>query len=248
MQMKFIWLIFGLVSSFALTGCVRCDGERAEEEKDPPDFTAVFDPLPTPTIGVAEFPTTTEPEPPAAESPDLSLTIDPPQPLLGVSNFVQLANELPEKNDPANFMTIMGQNGAVVTVWALAQRNWLWAYPPLETHYFGNIRNWRVERVGQEFFRFVNQQLNSCIEAYSNGVIHNRCAKSNLAQSFELLPTSSGTVFLKNVQQQRCLTTNTASTTGYFTLTLEPCSDNLDPSKDQNWLLAPPLMKATPQN
>ncbi|MWQ08974.1 toxin, partial [Glaesserella parasuis] len=132
-----------------------------------------------------------------------------------------LATSPPNTAEFNDFISIMGQNGAVITMWSVDRRSWLWMYPPLNSQDFGKLRNWRIERsFRQEHFRFTNQQMGSCMQAYGNGVIQDSCDPNNLDQDFELLPTSTGSVFIKSVSQQRCLTYNAVSTTGYFTLTL----------------------------
>lgn len=205
---------------------------------------------PSVVLGKSELPQQSQPtEPDHNAVQDLKIAAQPPaltSPVLGVPHPVIVA-----RNDPSNFLTVMAQNGAVITVWALAQGNWLWIYPPKETTSFGNVRNWRLERFpGSEQFRFVNQQLNSCMQSYKNGVIHNRCDSNDLSQRFELLPTSSGAVYIKSVDQNRCFTYNTSSTTGYFTLTLEDCRTTNDPQSgtDQTWYLSPPLLQAHTEN
>lgn len=154
-----------------------------------------------------------------------------------------------EPSDSSDFSSIMAQNGYVLTVWALAPRNWLWAYPPIDSHYFGNIRNWRVERSFRRgYFRFVNQALGTCMEVYGNGVIHSACNPKSLDQDFELLPTDTGSIFIKSVSQQRCLTYDAVNTGGFSTIILDDCDDNITPLHDQNWYLAPPLLPAVPLN
>ncbi|QIM63023.1 toxin [Pasteurellaceae bacterium Orientalotternb1] len=197
------------------------------------------------------FQQTLDPTPPTAS--ELTKTPLPKQNLV-----VQLTNEQSSQNSGAlprpepslasNFMTIMGQNGAVITVWALAQRNWLWAYAPIDSQDFGNIRNWRIERsFRREHFRFLNQALGSCMQAYGNGVIHDGCDPNNLDQDFELMPTDRGAVFIKSVSQQRCITYNPVSSTVYTTLWLSQCDDtNITPLNDQTFYLTPPLLSAQP--
>lgn len=147
--------------------------------------------------------------------------------------------------DPANFITLMGQNGRVLTVWALAQRNWLWAYSNKESGGFGTIRNWRLQKsLTPEHFKFVNQSLGTCMEAYRNGVIHNQCNSEDTSQDFELLPTNTGAVVVRSLSQNRCLTYNPVSSTGYSTVTLEQCTGVTSALKDQTWYLAPPLLNA----
>ncbi|MDO9688806.1 hypothetical protein Q7559_11655 [Glaesserella parasuis] len=54
-------------------------------------------------------------------------------------------------------------------------------------------------------------------------------------------------MFIKSVSQQRCLTYNAVSTTGYFTLTLDRCDDKrITPLHDQTFYLTPPLLSANP--
>ncbi|QLB13480.1 cytolethal distending toxin subunit A [Bisgaardia hudsonensis] len=184
--------------------------------------------------------------------------ISPTPPKLGLVGSTGATVTLPllgssdgnlQTDDPSNYITIMGQNGAVITVWALAKRNWLWGYAPIDSMSFGNIRNWKIERsFRREHFRFINQQLGTCIHAYGNGIIHDNCDPKNLDQDFLLLPTSNGAVFIKSVSQGRCITYNPVSTTDYTTITLDTCSDkNITPLKDQTWYLTPPLLPANPQ-
>ncbi|GJH42158.1 cytolethal distending toxin subunit A/C [Pasteurella canis] len=158
-------------------------------------------------------------------------------------------NTLVSPSDSSNFMTLMGQNGTVLTVWALAKRNWLWAYANIDSQDFGMIRNWKMEHAKhREFFRFVNQSLGTCIEAYQNGLIHDTCNLNKLAQEFELLPTDSGAFVIKSAAQGNCVTYNPVSTTNYSTITLSKCDGSTTPLRDQTWYLAPPLLNATAIN
>ncbi|MDO5054594.1 MAG: cytolethal distending toxin subunit A/C [Pasteurella oralis] len=162
---------------------------------------------------------------------------------------VKGVNEPVLSSDSSNFMTLMGQNGTVLTVWALAKRNWLWAYANIDSQNFGTIRNWKMEHSKhREHFRFVNQSLGTCIEAYGNGLIHDTCNLNRLAQEFELLPTDNGAFVIKSVSQGRCVTYNPVSTTDYSTITLSTCDGATEPLRDQTWYLAPPLLKAMAVN
>lgn len=153
----------------------------------------------------------------------------------------------PFKSPNSNYISIMGQDGAVITVWALARRNWLWGYAPIDSQNFGNIRNWRLERsFAREHFRFVNQQLGTCIQAYKNGLIHDTCDKRRLEQDFLLLPTDTGAVFIKSVATGRCITYDPVSKNNYDTLTLQKCDEKITPFHDQNFYLAPPILAANP--
>ncbi|OOS06187.1 hypothetical protein B0188_02395 [[Haemophilus] felis] len=151
------------------------------------------------------------------------------------------------KSPNSNYISIMGQDGAVITVWALAKRNWLWGYAPIDSQNFGNIRNWRLERsFSREHFRFVNQQLGSCIQVYKNGLIHDTCDKRRLEQDFLLLPTDTGSVFIKSVATGLCVTYDPVNKNNYDTLTMQKCDEKISPSHDQNFYLAPPILAANP--
>lgn len=209
------------------------------------------------------FEQTLNPTPPTAEQlaqavETLPLVADVPEnsfvpPLVGaVGNSVSLQDspshfDRPRFSNNDRFITLKGQDGRVLTVWALARRNWLWGYAPLDSQSFGNIRNWKIERsFRRENFRFINQQLGTCMQAYGNGLIHDNCRPSSLDQDFELMPTTTGSVFIKSVSQQRCVTYNPINTQGYATITLAKCDDNITPLRDQNWFLSPPLLPAIP--
>lgn len=192
-----------------------------------------------------------DPTPPADPLPNLppQNRVLPPQQtsVTFKQNIAQGKYPLPSQH--SRFNSLMAQNGAVLTIWALAPRNWLWGYAPLDSLNFGNIRNWRVEPVPNqpEHFRFINQQLASCVEAYGNGLIHNSCNQTNLAQAFLLIPTTSGAILIKSVKQGRCVTYNPVSSQDYTTITLSTCTAPFSNEADQAWCLAPPLLSATPQ-
>lgn len=191
------------------------------------------------------------PTPPNDPLPNLPPKNRALPPLQTSANFKHnvAQGKYPLPSQSSRFNSIMAQNGAVLTLWALAPRNWLWGYAPLDSLNFGNIRNWRVEPVPNqpEHFRFINQQLASCVEAYGNGLIHNSCNQTKLSQAFLLIPTTSGAVMIKNVQQGRCVTYNPVSSQNYTTITLSNCTAPFRNDADQAWYLTPPLLPATPQ-
>lgn len=151
------------------------------------------------------------------------------------------------KSPNSNYISIMGQDGAVITVWALARRNWLWGYAPIHSQNFGNIRNWRLERsFARELFRFVNQQLGTCIQVYKKGLIHDTCDKRRLDQDFILLPTNTGSVFIKSAFTGECITYDPVNKNNYDTLTMQKCDEKITPFHDQNFYLAPPILAANP--
>ncbi|EBU0430699.1 hypothetical protein QFV92_000309 [Salmonella enterica] len=145
--------------------------------------------------------------------------------------------------------TIMAQNSRVLTVWALAEGNWLWAYGPSSSSGFGGVRNWRIVPVnknGQNTFRFVNGVTGTCIEAYKNGLIHSTCNDENSAQDFLIIPATNGGVFIKSPVQNKCARYDIVTHTIYSTVYLTECASSKDKIYDQIWYIAPALTHTTP--
>ncbi|EEG5674228.1 cytolethal distending toxin subunit A [Salmonella enterica] len=145
--------------------------------------------------------------------------------------------------------TIMGQNGRVLTVWALAEGNWLWAYGSAASSSFGGVRNWHivpVNKKGQNTFRFVNGVTGTCIEAYKNGLVHSACNSENSAQDFLLIPATNGGVFIKSPVSNKCVKYDMITHTIYSTVYLTECVSVKDNSYDQIWYIAPALTETTP--
>ncbi|MBE8614501.1 hypothetical protein CYG68_19230 [Morganella morganii] len=145
--------------------------------------------------------------------------------------------------------TIMAQNGRVLTLWALAQGSWLWAYDPPSSSGFGGVRNWNINPMsknGTSIFKFTNAVTGTCIEAYKNGIIHNACDVNNTAQDFIILPATSGGVFLKNISQNKCLRYDIITHTIYSGIYLTDCPAKNEKSYDQIWYIAPALTNTIP--
>lgn len=228
----------------SITGC---SSSNTCEKSDQTLFEETLNPTPPTSLDAIQFNEPLEAE--VQPQVQASTLLDDIDPSLVSSLRVSRSLSQPQSSSPnSNYMSLMGQNGTVLTVWALARRNWLWAYAPIDSHSFGTIRNWRLVRgFGQEHFRFINQQLKTCIQAYGNGLIHDTCNKKSLDQEFELLPRSNGSVSVKSISQGRCVTYNPVSTQIYSTITLQPCTDEVTPLKDQSWYLSPPILPANPQ-
>ncbi len=172
-------------------------------------------------------------------------TLSLPSPKLGV---------LPEINSDGevsytSLRTIMAQNGRILTVWALAEGNWLWAYSPSSSSSFGGVRNWHivpVNKSGQNTFRFVNGVTGTCIEAYKNGLIHSTCNDENSAQNFHIIPATNGGIFIKSSMLNKCVRYDIVTHTIYSTVYLAECVSPKDKSYDQIWYIAPALINTTP--
>ncbi|EKO1959971.1 hypothetical protein PZC96_004897 [Salmonella enterica] len=145
--------------------------------------------------------------------------------------------------------TIMAQNGRVLTLWALAEGNWLWAYGPSSSSSFGGIRNWHIvpiNKSGQNIFRFVNGVTGTCVEAYKNGLVHSTCNEENRAQDFFIIPATNGGVFIKSLVQKKCVRYDLVTQTIYSSIYLTECTPARGKSYDQIWYIAPALTDTTP--
>ncbi|EAO8184152.1 cytolethal distending toxin subunit A [Salmonella enterica] len=145
--------------------------------------------------------------------------------------------------------TIMAQNGRVLTVWALAEGNWLWAYGPSASSSFGEVRNWHIVPInknGTNIFKFVNGVTGTCIEAYKNGLIHSTCNSDSNAQDFIIIPATNGGVFIKSLSQNKCARYDLITHTIYSTVYLTECIYSKNKTYDQIWYIAPALTNTTP--
>lgn len=97
----------------------------------------------------------------------------------------------------SDFLTILGPSGAALTVWALAQGNWIWGYTLIDNKGFGDVRVWQLLLYPNDFAMIKNAKTNTCLNAYGNGIIHYPCDASNHAQMWKLIPMSNIAVQIK---------------------------------------------------
>lgn len=145
--------------------------------------------------------------------------------------------------------TIMAQNGRILTVWAKAEGNWLWAYGASSSSSFGGLRNWHIVPVnkgGKNIFKFVNGDTATCIEAYKNGLVHNTCDDKNISQDFLIIPATNGGVVLKSPEQNKCVRYDLVTHTIYSSVYLTECISKREKSYDQIWYIAPALTDTIP--
>lgn len=170
-------------------------------------------------------------------------------PLPGLSMLMLPKNNSDDEVSYTSLRTIMAQNGRILTIWALAEGNWLWAYGPSSSSSFGGIRNWHIVPINkrrQNTFRFVNGVTGTCIEAYKNGLIHSICNDENSSQDFLIIPATNGGVFIKSPVQNKCVRYDIVTHTIYSTVYLTECVSSKEKSYDQIWYIAPALTNTTP--
>lgn len=105
----------------------------------------------------------------------------------------------------SDFLTILGPSGAALTVWALAQGNWIWGYTLIDSKGFGDARVWQLLLYPNDFAMIKNTKTNTCLNAYGNGIVHYPCDASNHAQMWKLIPMSNTAVQIKNLGNGKCI-------------------------------------------
>lgn len=116
-----------------------------------------------------------------------------------------LLQATPTPQDVSDWLVLMGPGGSALTVWALAQGNWIWGYSLIDSIGFGWARLWRFHLFQNDQVMIENGETNTCLNGYKNGVIHMACNPKNRYQRFELIPMSNGAVQIKNVGLNTCI-------------------------------------------
>ncbi|PAF42529.1 RICIN domain-containing protein [Helicobacter sp. 11S02629-2] len=148
------------------------------------------------------------------------------------------------KPEFSDYVSILGQNDALITVWALASGNWVWGYSPINSISFGDARNWQLIIYPKDYVQIRNKLTNTCLNGYLNGVIHTICQDTNQAQFWELKPFANGAVQIKNFGTGTCIASDLAKGASYYSIKLEACQDGLNLS--QQWQIIPPANTTTP--
>ncbi|PAF51397.1 hypothetical protein BKH43_01790 [Helicobacter sp. 13S00401-1] len=149
----------------------------------------------------------------------------------------------PEVSD---YVSIIGQNDAMMTVWALAAGNWVWSYTPFNSLSFGDARTWQIIIYPKDFVQIRNKMTGTCLNAYLNGVVHTTCQDTNQAQFWELKTFGNGAVQIKNFASGECLASDPRKGASYYAINLEACQDYTNLS--QQWQITPPANTTTPFN
>lgn len=147
----------------------------------------------------------------------------------------------------SDFMTLLGPSGAALTVWALAQGNWIWGYTLLDSKSFGDARVWQLLSYPNGVVLIKNAKTLTCLNAYKNGIVHFACDNTNGFQQWKLKPMDNGAVQLENMATKKCIQapiTNPLGDFKVFSIFLSTCQekDNLD----QQWYLTTPPFNAQP--
>lgn len=148
----------------------------------------------------------------------------------------------------SDFLTILGPSGAALTVWALAQGNWIWGYTLIDSKSFGDARVWQLLLYPNDFAMIKNAKTNTCLNAYGNGIVHYPCDASNQAQMWKLNPMSNGAVQIENLAFKKCIQAPISNPLGdfhkVFSIFLTKCEQKQN--LDQQWYLTSPPFTAKP--
>lgn len=150
--------------------------------------------------------------------------------------------------DDSDWISLMNPNGAVLTVWALAQGNWIWGYTLVDSIDFGDLRVWRFILFENDEVLIQNGGLKTCMNAYKNGIIHMACDKKNLYQRFKLIPMDNGSVQIKNIATNLCIQSPIGDVFGDFhkvsSIFLASCA--VSSTLDRQWYITPPPFLVRP--
>lgn len=161
-----------------------------------------------------------------------------------VSNSMQALGNSPDvaKSD---WFSLLSPGGAALTVWALAQGNWLWGYTLIDSIGFGGARVWRFQFFENNEVLLENGKTGTCANAYKNGLIHMKCNPQNRFQRFKLIAMSNEAFMLKNVGMNKCVQAPIGNIFGDFhkvtSIFLTNCAAAAN--LDQQWyVVAPPFL------
>lgn len=147
-----------------------------------------------------------------------------------------------------DWMVLMSPGGAALTVWALAQGNWIWGYTLIDSIGFGGARVWRLRFFDNDEVMIENGKTGTCLNGYKNGLIHMACSTTNRYQRFKLIPMSNEAFQLKNVGFNKCVQAPIGNVFGDFhkvtSIFLTNCATGSN--LDQQWYIVPPTFLVRP--
>lgn len=158
---------------------------------------------------------------------------------------LSLSPSLGSKSAPLTIINPKG--GSSITIWALAEGNWLWGYTLDNSKDFGRARTWQVINLGSDIALISNFLTNTCIHDEGRGITHRRCDPNNKSQQWQLFAMDNGGIQLKSTASNKCITTDLGSlvqTGSFFSLTMRDC--NFKPNFNQQWIFIPEAAPTSP--
>ena len=173
--------------------------------------------------------------------PKPSLNLAPPSPTLAP---VLGSNPIGTPSAP---LVIINPHGSALTVWALAEGNWIWGYTLDNSKDFGDARVWQLINLGGDIALIKNLKTNTCIYDEGRGITHRACDRNSKNQQWQLLAMDTGAVQLRSSASKNCIRTDFAGVAAsgrFFSIVMEGCSPSL--TIGQQWIFIPEPKETSP--
>ena len=173
--------------------------------------------------------------------PKPSLNLAPPSPTLAPALG---SNPIGTPSAP---LAIINPHGSALTVWALAEGNWIWGYTLDNSKDFGDARVWQLINLGGDIALIKNLKTNTCIYDEGRGITHRACDRNSKNQQWQLLAMDTGAVQLRSSASKNCIRTDFAGVAAsgrFFSIVMEGCSPSL--TIGQQWIFIPEPKETSP--
>ncbi|MDL0107386.1 RICIN domain-containing protein [Campylobacter vicugnae] len=174
--------------------------------------------------------------------------IIPPKPSLNTAPpFITAAPAFNGVGTPSAPLAIINPHGSALTVWALAEGNWIWGYTLDNSREFGDARVWQIINLGDDIVLIKNLLTNTCINDEGRGITHRSCNRNNRNQQWQLLAMDNGAAQLRSTSSRNCIKSEFGSITDnnrFFSITMEGCSPSL--TIGQQWIFIPEPTQTSP--
>ena len=173
--------------------------------------------------------------------PKPSLNLAPPSPTLAPALG---SNPIGTPSAP---LAIINPHGSALTVWALAEGNWIWGYTLDNSKDFGDARVWQLINLGGDIALIKNLKTNTCIYDEGRGITHRACDRNSKNQQWQLLAMDTGAVQLRSSASKNCIRTDFAGVAAsgrFFSIIMEGCSPSL--TIGQQWIFIPEPKETSP--
>lgn len=172
----------------------------------------------------------------------------PPKPSLNLAPpSITAAPPFNGVGTPSAPLAIINPHGSALTVWALAEGNWIWGYTLDNSREFGDARVWQLINLGDDIALIKNLLTNTCIHDEGRGITHRSCNRNSKNQQWQLLAMDTGGVQLRSSASKNCIRTDfadIAATGKFFSIIMEGCSPSL--TIGQQWIFIPEPTQTSP--
>lgn len=155
--------------------------------------------------------------------------------LLYLTSLTTLANETSLVSIANNY------SGQLLTVYYDYKGQYIYTYTAAHfANTYPNKQNFLITYSATGNIRIVHEKNNSCIRSYYAQVVDFDCDDSN-TNDWEVLPATQGSLQLRNLAANKCLSISDAIGKDWTELTLVECKSYDSPvSRHQLWDISPP--------